>query len=163
MDAPAQLSVLSYLKSPRAQLQPALLLAPKFPRDSALAQHCSLDCPEIPQGCSSKTTTAFSHRHGGIFFILIFFFSYVRAVGTSLHESGLWRCGVRLSRDRELVRRFSLCKWWSKPYLFLAPASFFFSFFAHSVDTPSYIATTSIKEKKKKFKTCRRQWYHQAL
>lgn len=63
----------------------------------------------------------------GEFFILIFFFSYVRAVGTSLHESGLWRCGVRLSRDRDLVRRFSLCKWWSKPclFLFLAPTSFF--------------------------------------
>lgn len=126
MDAPAQLSVLSYLKSPRAQLQPALLLAPKFPRDSALARHCSLDCPEIPQGCSSKTTTAFSHSHGGIFYF-DFFFSYVRAVGTSLHESGLQRCGVRLSRDRDLVRRFSLCKWWSKPclFLFLAPTSFF--------------------------------------
>lgn len=74
VDAPAQLSVLSYLKSPRAQLQPALLLAPKFPRDSALARHCSLDCPEIPQGCSSKTTTAFSHSHGGIFYFDFFFF-----------------------------------------------------------------------------------------
>lgn len=57
---------------PQAQLQPALLLAPKFPRDSALAQRCTLNCTEIPQVCSSKTTNAFSHRHWGFFFFHVY-------------------------------------------------------------------------------------------
>lgn len=64
-DAAMQPCALSHLNSPRAPSCPPLWLGPKFPTDSARTQPYICDCPEIPQGCSSKTTTAFSHSHQG--------------------------------------------------------------------------------------------------